>query len=83
MSETYFVSHFINGLKAEIRYPVQGQVPPTMERAIMLAKIQQKIQEKGKENFRLGKLLSNHLQHLLGRIKEAALLPVILGRKDK
>ena len=46
MGDTYFVSQFIKGLKPEIRYPVQGQVPATMEKAVMLAKIQQTIQEK-------------------------------------
>lgn len=54
MSETYFVSQFINGLKSEICYAVQGQVPGCMERAVMLAKIQQKIHEKEchQENWR-------------------------------
>lgn len=46
MGETYFISQFIKGLKPEIRYVVQGQVPDTMERAVMLAKIQQQIQDK-------------------------------------
>ena len=46
MGDTYFVSQFIKGLKPEIRYPVQGQVPGTMEKAMMLAKIQQTIQDK-------------------------------------
>lgn len=31
MGDTYFISQFIKGLKPEIRFPVQGQVPPTME----------------------------------------------------
>jgi len=46
MADTYFVSQFIKGLKPEIRYSVQGQVPGTMEKAVMLAKMQQIIQEK-------------------------------------
>jgi hypothetical protein len=46
MGDTYFISQFVKGLKPEIRYQVQGQVPATMERAVMLAKIQQQIQEK-------------------------------------
>ena len=46
MADTYFVSQFIKGLKPEIRYPVQGQVPGNMEKAVMLAKMQQIIQEK-------------------------------------
>jgi len=48
MGDTYFVSQFIKGLKPEIRYSVQGQVPGTMEKAVMLAKIQQSIQDKTK-----------------------------------
>ncbi|WVZ63633.1 hypothetical protein U9M48_013248 [Paspalum notatum var. saurae] len=36
---------FIRGLKPEIQYRVQAQVPDTMERAIMLATIQQQLQE--------------------------------------
>jgi hypothetical protein len=48
MGDTYFISQFIKGLKPEMRYQVQGQVPATMERAIMLAKIQQQIQEKSR-----------------------------------
>lgn len=53
MGDTYFISQFIKGLKPEIRYQVQGQVPATMERAIMLAKIQQSIQ--GKAGYRTQK----------------------------
>lgn len=51
MGGTYFISQFIKGLKPEIRYQVEGQVPETMERAIMLAKIQQTIQEKAKSKM--------------------------------
>lgn len=51
MGDTYFISQFIKGLKSDIRYQVQGQVPPTMERAIMLAKIKQNIQEKAKSTL--------------------------------
>lgn len=46
MPDTYFMSQFIRGLKPELRYAVQGQVPHSMERAAMLAKIQQRIQDK-------------------------------------
>ena len=55
MGDTYFVSQFIKGLKPEIRYPVQGQVPGTMEKAVMLAKIQQTIQDKTRNH------VTNHL----------------------
>jgi hypothetical protein len=48
MSEAYFISQFIKGLKPKIRYVVQGQVPATMEKAVRLAKIQESILEKSK-----------------------------------
>lgn len=48
MGETYFIAQFTKGLKPEIRYVVQGQVPATMERDVMLAKIQQQVQERSK-----------------------------------
>lgn len=54
MGDTYFISQFIKGLKPEIRDWVQGQVPHTMERAVMLAKMQQHIQDKGKSKFQKG-----------------------------
>ncbi|RLN03399.1 uncharacterized protein C2845_PM13G02930 [Panicum miliaceum] len=47
----YFISQFIKDLKPELRYQVQGQVPDTMERAVMLAKIQEQIQERNKGRF--------------------------------
>lgn len=42
MGQAYFISQFIKGLKPEIGYHVQGQVPETMEKAVRLARIQQK-----------------------------------------
>jgi hypothetical protein len=48
MGDTYFISQFVKGLKPKIINQVQGQVPATMERVVMLAKIQQQIQEKSK-----------------------------------
>ncbi|WVZ93179.1 hypothetical protein U9M48_039181 [Paspalum notatum var. saurae] len=46
MGNPYFVSRFIRGLKPELKFGVEAQVPETMERAIMLAKIQQQLHEK-------------------------------------
>jgi hypothetical protein len=40
MGDTYFIAQFIKRRKPEIRYQVHGQVHTTMQRAIMLAKIQ-------------------------------------------
>lgn len=48
MGDTYFISQFVKGLKADIRYGVQGKAPDTMEKAVRLAKIQQTIQSKAK-----------------------------------
>jgi hypothetical protein len=38
--ELFFASQFVNGLKKEIRYTVQSQVPEDVDRAVLLAKIQ-------------------------------------------
>ena len=43
MDQIYFVTQFIKGLKPELRFGVQSQVPDTMQRAIMLARVQQQI----------------------------------------
>jgi hypothetical protein len=41
--EQFYVSHFIRGLKKEIRAMVESQVPETLERAIVLALVQQEV----------------------------------------
>uniref|UniRef100_A0ACD5TPA9 Uncharacterized protein n=1 Tax=Avena sativa TaxID=4498 RepID=A0ACD5TPA9_AVESA len=41
--EQFFVAHFIKGLKADIRTAVEVQVPGTVERAILLAIVQQEV----------------------------------------
>jgi hypothetical protein len=51
MGDVYFISQFIKGLKPELRYQVQGQVPTILERAVRLAEIQETIQEKTKTKF--------------------------------
>jgi hypothetical protein len=38
--ETFFVTHFVRGLKFELQDVVQVQVPTTVDRAILLAQIQ-------------------------------------------
>ncbi|KAJ1276202.1 hypothetical protein BS78_05G196300 [Paspalum vaginatum] len=50
MGELYFVAQFIKGLKHELQFGVQAQVPETMERAIMLAKIQQQLLDKNNQS---------------------------------
>lgn len=62
MGDTYFVSQFIKGLKSDIRFLVHGQVPQTMERAIMVVKIQQSIQERSKTKSQPGKSFGKSFQ---------------------
>jgi hypothetical protein len=41
--EQFFVSQFIRGLKDELRGAVESQVPETLERAILLARVQEEV----------------------------------------
>jgi hypothetical protein len=49
--ELFFVTQFIRGLKIEINSVVQSQIPDSMERAILLARIQQQVMDKGKSRW--------------------------------
>jgi hypothetical protein len=57
----FFITQFTRGLKPEIFAVVQAQVPSTMERAVMLAKIQQQSQEKGKSKYQRGSTAQKYL----------------------
>jgi hypothetical protein len=46
--DTFFVSQFLKGLKPEIRLPVASQIPETLDRAILLAHVQQDLQSQHK-----------------------------------
>jgi hypothetical protein len=46
--DLFFASQFVNGLKDEIKYTVQSQVLEDVDRAVLLAKIQQTIVERTK-----------------------------------
>jgi hypothetical protein len=46
--ETLFVSQYLKGLKNEIRLPVASQIPESLDRAILLAHVQQDLQAKSK-----------------------------------
>ena len=48
LGEMFFTAQFLRGLKPEVGNVVQSQVPDTVERAILLAKIQQQVIDKGK-----------------------------------
>jgi hypothetical protein len=41
--DLFFASQFVNGLKEEIEYTVQSQVPEDVDIVVLLAKIQQTI----------------------------------------
>jgi len=47
--ELLFVSQFFKGLKYEIASSVQSQLPQIVDKAILLAKVQQQVLEKGKQ----------------------------------
>jgi hypothetical protein len=51
LAELFFITQFMKGLKLEISVVVQSQVPKTMERAILLARIQQQVIDKGKTKW--------------------------------
>jgi hypothetical protein len=42
--DTFLVSQFLKGLKADIRLPVASQIPETLDRAMLLAHVQQDLQ---------------------------------------
>ena len=46
--DLFFVSQFVRGLRYDIGAVVQSQLPQTVDRAILLAKVQQRVLEKGK-----------------------------------
>jgi hypothetical protein len=48
--EPLFVSHFIKGLKSEIRGAVESQVPETLACAYLLAQVQQEVWEETKQH---------------------------------
>ena len=51
LGELFFVTQFLRGLKPEIGNVVQSQIPDTLERAMLLARIQNQVLEKGKSRW--------------------------------
>jgi hypothetical protein len=49
LDETFFVAHFIKGLKQELQGPVKSHLPASVERAALLARIQQGILDKQRQ----------------------------------
>lgn len=54
LDDLFLVTHFIRGLKPEISSMVQSQVPESLDRAMLLAKIQQQVLDKGKYKWQRG-----------------------------
>lgn len=79
--DLFFASPFVNGMKEEIRDVVQ--VPTNVDRALLLAKIQQRIHSRGKNvNFtELNTPSNNHWSITKGRLKLRPLL-AHCGEKD-
>jgi hypothetical protein len=51
--EQFFISQFIKGLKSELRGGVESQVPETLERVFLLARVQQEVlEETRKKGYR-------------------------------
>ena len=48
LGELFFTTQFLRGLKPEIGNVVQAQIPDTLERAMLLAKIQQQVVDKSR-----------------------------------
>ena len=46
--DTFFVTQFVKGLKLDIGAGVRSQVPKDVDEAILLAKVQQQVLDKGK-----------------------------------
>ena len=48
--DTFFVSQFVRGLRTDIGTGVQAHVPRTVDQAVLLAKRQQFVLDKGKQH---------------------------------
>lgn len=48
LDETFFITQFIQGLKSELKGPVDSQVPESVDRAVFLAQVEQSILDKSK-----------------------------------
>jgi hypothetical protein len=49
--DLFFTSHYVSGLKEEIRATVEPQMLPIVKRAVVIAKIQQKVVDRGKLKY--------------------------------
>jgi len=83
LGEMFFVTQFIKGLLPGISAAVLSQVPDTMQRATMLARIQQQLLDQGKlspVNFRiLARVMPSSPKGMPNPLARA----LLCGRKDK
>lgn len=80
--ELFYVTHFVRGLKMEIQNVVQVQVPVTVDRAILLAQLQQEILDRNR--FKVQKQpLNNKFQNLQPRMENKGVLPAIDLSKER
>jgi len=56
--DLFFTSHYVSGLKDEIRAVVEPQVPTTVHRAALIARIQQKVLDRGKHKYQKAPILT-------------------------
>ena len=62
--DLFFTSHYVSGLKDEIRAVVEPQVPTTVHRAALIARIQQKVLDRGKYKYQKAPILTKqNTQH--------------------
>jgi hypothetical protein len=72
--EMFFTSHFVNGLKEEIKVVVQPQLPDIVDKGALLARIQQQA---------LGRNKSKSTNHMAPRVIQfLVLLLVHCGRNN-
>jgi hypothetical protein len=76
LGETLFVSQFVKGLKGELQGHVLAQLPRTLDRAILLAQIQQEVVEMNQ----LGAISRGSLRAYPQQISVVALCPLINNR---
>jgi hypothetical protein len=62
LGELFFVTQFIKGLKLKISAVVQSQVPDTMQRTILLARIQQQVLDRTKGKWPKSSTITRQLQ---------------------
>ena len=81
--ELFFVAQFIKGLRPDIQSAIQMQLPDKVTKAILLAKIQQKMLEKGKYKAQRTFTHGNTRSLSAEMILSSPVLQVHYGGKDR